>query len=418
MGPNLASDSENLISKLPRVCLLTETFYPVVGGGESHARLLARKLNNMGMPTFVLTRRSSPGLSPDDMVDNIPTYRIPPSGMKRLGKYAMAPVALHELYRRRLDYDIILVCGFRVLGVPAVVAAQKWSKTCILRAEALGEMSGGYASAYQKLPPYADKTFEKWIDFRNRTLRQADCFASVSQPMTEEFKQCGIDENRIIEIPNGVDTDVFQPVDFDAKVALRQKLELPTYARIVSYSGKLNQGKGLQDLIRAWECVSSLHEDAHLVLVGSGDGQSLSCEDELRRLVAELCLDSRVRFTGYVENVNEYLQASDMFVFPSENESFGISLVEAMACGLPAIASRVGGIPDIVQHLRDGILVEPRDHHALAIAITDLLVQPALTKSLGLNASQMVRDRYSIEAVASRYYELLSNLYVRKNSDH
>ena len=394
----------------PRICLLTETFFPVVGGGETHARLLASHLNLLGMTTFVLTRRTSPGLARSESVNGVRVIRVRPSGLGRLGKYAMIPFAMMALVRMRAAYDAIVVCGFRVLGAPAVLVARALGKTCVLRAEAEGEMSGGYASAFGK--PFAPVgfIFRGWIALRNRVLRRADGFVSISRPVAQEYMRCGVSAVKIIHLPNGVDSEVFRPVDRPARGVLRERLGLPTHAVISAYSGKLNRGKGLEHLLKAWVSVIQSNPSAHLVLIGSGGGMTLSCEDELRRFARASGIEGRVTFTGYVHNVHEYLQAADLFVFPTEGEAFGLSLVEAMSCGLPVIASRVGAIPEIVTHGRDGILVEPANPDALATEIAFLMEEAPTAGSLGANARRRVCEAYSIESVASRYHQSLCAL--------
>lgn len=410
-----AGDAETAgSSDRTRVCLLTETFYPAVGGGESHARLLASHLNRMGTPAFVLTRRTDPMLSKEESLDGIRIRRVPPSGMKRFGKYFMVLPVFLALVRMRREYDIILVCGFRVLGLPAVIASRLLGKACVLRAEMQGELSGSYAEAYRKLPAVVSALFRAAIGLRNRILTKADAFVSISRPIAEEFISFGANAGSVFEIPNGVDTLMFKPAPARERETLRIRLGLPLGGRIVAYAGKLNRGKGLEHLIRAWESVSGIHKDAHLVLIGSGGGQSLSCEEDLRRLVEEKALGSRVTFTGYVHNVHEYLQASDLLILPSENEAFGLCILEAMSCGIPVIATRVGGIPEIITHLENGVLVEPADPCGLARQIDRLLSQPRLAGLLVENARRTVCEKYSIEAVAARYQELFCSLRDRK----
>jgi len=394
-------------SNLPRVCLLTEMFYPVVGGGETHARLLAESLNAMGTPTWVLTRQTDHTFRRSELIGDTLVYRLPPSGVQRLGKYLMIPAVMSELHKRRDDYDVILVCGFRVLGVPAVLAAGKLNKACILRAEALGEMSGSYASAYRKLSSPMHWALSRYIGVRNKILRQADAFQSISRPVSREFEACGVPSDRIFEIPNGIDTDLYHPVDAQTHLELRRNLGLPVGKKIVGYSGKLNKGKGLECLVKAWAAIRVSHPDAHLLLIGSGGGQTISCEDQLRAMARDLRLEDSVTFTGYVEKVHEYLQACDVFVFPSENESFGLSLVEAMACALPSVACEIGPIPEILRHNHEGIVIKPRDESALADALDMLLSRPSFAKSLGENARQSVVERYSMSAIAVRYRDML-----------
>jgi glycosyltransferase involved in cell wall biosynthesis len=370
----------------------------------------------MGMSTFVLTRRLNPLWPSAELVDNVPTYRVPPSGMKRFGKYAMAPAVIMELSRRRDDYDLIFVCGFRALGAPAVVTARRLGKTCVLRAETPGEMSGAYASAYRRLPSLMRPPFQGLVSARNRILRRADALVSISRPITEEFLRSGIRGDRIFEIPNGVDTEVWAPANESVRRSLRAKLGLPADGRIVVYSGKLNKGKGLEYLIEAWQRVSSSHADACLVLVGSGSGQSLSCEDEIRREVQERGLERSVKFTGFVQDPYDYVRASDIFVLPSENEALPMSMLEAMACALPVVVTDVGGIPEVVSHLNNGILVKPRDPKALAWEIDCLLSQPPLSDLLGANACRTVCERFSIQEVARQYLELFAQLHARKTA--
>lgn len=394
---------------MPRVCLLTETFYPVVGGGETHARLLSAELNAFGHPTFVLTGRSFRYLPSLDAVGPTPVHRVSSIRHKRWGKYTMTPFAFRALVRLRSEYDLIYVCGFRVLGLPAILAAEHLGKRCVLRAEVLGEMSGKYATAHGQLPSIVSSIYSGGIAARNIFLRRADAFVGISSPIREEFTQCGVPADRLHAIPNGIDPEIFRPASLREKHDLRHRLGLPNGVLAV-YTGKLNRGKGLEHLVEAWDTVTRNFGEAHLVLVGSGGNQSLSCEGELRCAVRERGLEAWVTFTGYVDNVHEYLQAADLFVFPSENEAFGLSLAEAMSCGLPCIASRVGGIPEIVSHLENGVLVEPADPDALAWGVIALLEQPELRRVLGHAGRESVRARYSIRTIAQRHVELFESL--------
>lgn len=402
--------SQQVKASTPRVCLLTETFYPVVGGGETHARLLARQLNAMGMHTFVLTRRSDRRFKKEELIDTIRTVRVSPHGMKRFGKYLMVIPTTLQLLRRRRDYDVIFVCGFRVLGPPAAFAARVLKKACVLRSEAMGEMSGEYASAYKKLPPATRSIFQAWIKLRNQILYSADAFVGISKAVAGELVESGVDPHKVRRITNGIDTSLFRPVEPEKKAELRKKLHLPLDKTVIVYTGKLNNGKGLEYLLEAWARLASVRKEGHLALVGSGGGQSLSCEEELRDFTREKKLSECVTFTGYVENVQEYLQAADLFVLPSENESLSISTIEAMSCGLPAIACRVGGVPDVVQHMKNGILVEPRDSSALVSAIDLLLSNEELAERLAAEARITACSKFSIKVISESYFDLFSSL--------
>jgi len=177
----------------------------------------------------------------------------------------------------------------------------------------------------------------------NRWLRDADAFVAMSRAIRDEMLGAGIPGERIVLLPHGVDTERFSPATAEEKLALRRELGLPEGVLAV-YSGRLLRGKGLETLLDAFAAIADRAAGLGLVLIGSGEGQALSIEDELRRRVAERGLGTRVAFAGRSERVEDFLRAADVFVFPSVFEALGIALVEAAACGLPAVASRTGGI--------------------------------------------------------------------------
>jgi glycosyltransferase involved in cell wall biosynthesis len=394
-----------------RLCILAETFPPVPGGAEVHARMLASGLNSIGMETFVLTRRCYPDSPKTESVDGTPTFRLPPVASGRWGKFLMAPFAFFELMCRRQDYDVVYVCALRVLGVPAVAACRLLGKVCVLRAETNGELSGDYAAAYGRLPLLERAVFKGWLGLRNLFIKRSNAFVGITELAASEFKECGISPEKVFIIPNGIDTSRFYPAEREERLYLRQNLGLPSDKTIVVNTCRLVKGKGVEYLLLAWERVAAERGDAHLVIVGSGGGEPASCEDELKEFVRERGLSASVTFTGWRDDVAGYLRASDLFVFPTEYEGFGLSLVEAMACGLPVITSGVGGILSIVTDGMDGILVEPKDPAALFNEIMRVLGNPELAGHLGRMAARTALERYSMKSVAAQHFELFTDLY-------
>ncbi|MDH3507667.1 MAG: glycosyltransferase family 4 protein [Gammaproteobacteria bacterium] len=191
---------------------------------------------------------------------------------------------------------------------------------------------------------------------------------------------------------------------------LRKKLGLPMDGDIAVYTGRLVSTKGLPSLLRAWRRVVNRRPDAHLLLVGEGGVAIQNCENELRHFVREQSLEDQVTFTGSVENVHEYLQASDLFVFPTEREAFGISTIEAMSCALPVIATDVGGLNDIITADETAIVVPPGDAMALEAAIDRVLENDASIRRIADAGRALVVDRYSEPRVLQQYQDLLSGL--------
>ncbi|MDH5460092.1 MAG: glycosyltransferase family 4 protein, partial [Candidatus Bathyarchaeota archaeon] len=220
-----------------------------------------------------------------------------------------------------------------------------------------------------------------------------------------------VNPSSIAYLPNGVDTSIFKPVNDQQKQCLRKKLLLPHKDTIVTYTGRLSKEKGLELLLQVWKRVVLDYPDVYLLLVGSGEGQAFSREKELRDFVASNDLTAHVGFTGYVENVHEYLQASDIFVFPSESEGFGLALIEALACRLPAVAAKVGGILDIINDGKNGILVKPKDAEGLYEVIRGLLNNKAAATSLGDKGRSTVQARFSMDAVVDGHRALFFSLH-------
>jgi glycosyltransferase involved in cell wall biosynthesis len=215
---------------------------------------------------------------------------------------------------------------------------------------------------------------------------------------------------RIARIPNSVDAAVFRPVNDAEKQALRDRLGIPRERRIATFTGRLVTTKGLPSLLRAWKIVAARQPDALLLLVGSGGLGIQNCEDALRTFVRRNRLEDCVHFTGSVDNVHEYLQASDLFVFPSEREAFGISIIEAMACGLPIVTTAVDGIKDVVRPDQDALVVPPVDDEALAAAILRVLEGGADIGGLAEAARQRAASEFASGRVVAAYRELLDGL--------
>ena len=389
------------------VLFLTESFHPVLGGGEQHILRLGRALAGSGMPATVVTRRGDAGWAADETIDGIRVVRVGRPGPARRGKYAMVPAAIAALRRLRDRYDVLVVRGTRVLGLPGLVAARALGKGVVLQAEVNGEMTGEvytWGTAFDR--GFRRRAIFAGVAGRNLLLRDGDAFVAMSRAIHGEFFTAGVPPQKIALIAHGVDTDRFRPATPDERVALRQRLGLPVDGRIIIYTGRLLRGKGLEALITAFRLIAAAAPAAHLVIVGSGEGQSLSVEPDLKAAAEAAALAGRVTFAGRVDAVEDWLRASDVFAFPSIFEALGIALVEAAACGLPAVASRTGGIVDVVEDGRSGVLVPTGDIAALWTALHRLVEQPDLAREMGVAARAVALARFDERDAVSRYRAL------------
>ncbi len=394
---------------MTRVLFLTESFHPVFGGGENHVRQLGGDLVRLGLEATVITRRGEASWAADDEVDGIRVRRVPPTGPGRTGKFLMVPAAIREVLREGRRHDVVVVRSTRVLGMPGLLAARWLGRPVVLQPEVNGELSGEAYTWGWTRGRALDPAVRAVVRLRNRWLRDADAFVAMSRMIAEEMVTAGVARERVALIPHSVDTERFRPADLAERDALRAAHGLPD-GTLAVFTGRLLRGKGVETLLAAFAEVAASHPDLHLVLVGSGSGQALSVEEELRADVHARGVEDRVVFTGRVDDVETYLRAGDLFAFPSMFEGLGISLVEAAACGLPSVASRTGGIPDVVDHRRSGLLVTPGRVDELASALDALAGDVSLRTRMAAEARKVAVARFDQRDSALRYRALFRQL--------
>jgi glycosyltransferase involved in cell wall biosynthesis len=401
---------------LTRVLFLAESFHPVLGGGETHVRRLGAALVASGDAATVVTRRGEASWPAEDRVDGIRVVRVPPPGPGRTGKFLMIPAALRAVRREAPRHDVLVVRGTRVLGLPGLVAGRAAGLGIVMQPETNGELSGEawtWGKTWAGGP--AGRLARGATAVRNLWLRDADAFVAMSGVIRDEMRAAGVPVERVRLLPHGVDTERFRPPEPGEREALRSRLGLPKGVLAV-YSGRLLRGKGLFTLLAAFAAVAGEREDFGLVLLGSGEGQALSVEGELRGWVKDHGLAERVRFAGRVDRVEDTLRAADVFVFPSRFEALGIALVEAAACGLPAVASRTGGIVDVVEDGRSGRLVPPGDAGALAEALRALGADADRRAAMGREARKTTLARFDERDALARYRAVLREVSRRRPS--
>jgi len=387
-----------------------------MGGGETQARLLAEGLITHGHSVIILTRRSSAALPQHENYGAVSVHRLAPVGSAQLKKWGLLFSGFTALVRLRNQYDLIFVSGYRIIGLTAVLVGKLLRKLIVLKADSQGELSGEFFESGLKKFSLSRSAllFRLFLGFRNVILKKADAFSAISPEIASEWTSNEVPPNKIHLIPNAVDTNRFTPVSTEEKSLLRTKLKLSSSATIAIYTGRLVSYKGLPLLMKVWDDVRHCHKNAILLLAGTGGLDIHNCETQLRNAVKSAHLEKNVLFLGSVENIPEYLQASDLFVFPTENDAFPSSVIEAMACGLPVVTTPVGAIKTIVADQETGLIVEPGNRQQLYEALLTIISDKTLAFRLGQASRQIVEERYSAGSMVAKYLALFESILYRE----
>ena len=356
-----------------RILLAPATYYPKVGGVEEVTRQLARQLRARGHRVEILTNRWR-GAGPSDVVDGVEVRRVafPLPGARR--RFALqAPRAAAALLASRAEVIHLVAAG----PIAAYVAALR----PLLRARVVLTSQGEVGIAQDRI--FHRSRALRWAI--QRLLADADAVTGCSQFVLDELRsEFGLAAPATV-VPNGVD-----PAELVAEPAHE--------GRYVLAAGRLVVQKGFDVLLRAF---ARADLPSHRLLVA---GEGRECE-RLLRLTSELGLDGRVEWLGSADRrrLASLLAGAEVVVMPSRQEPFGIVLLEAMAAGKPAIASRVGGVPEFAEGAAE--LVPPEDPEALAAALTRLVSDDELRASLVAAARERAAS-YTWDRIATRYEEI------------
>jgi glycosyltransferase involved in cell wall biosynthesis len=208
-----------------------------------------------------------------------------------------------------------------------------------------------------------------------------------------------VPSDRIVTIHNFIDDGRIADVSRESRADVRRSLGVEGSAPLIGVIGSVLPKKGQIYLLRALPKILAAVPDTTLLVVGeTGEAGYL---ERLKATAEELGVASRVAWAGHREDVHRILASLDLSVLPSLEESFPMSILEAMAAGLPVVASDVGGVRESVFPQQTGILVPPRDSDALAEAISGLLLDPVLRTTMGDAGRQLVRERFSTDSQAA-----------------
>ena len=217
---------------------------------------------------------------------------------------------------------------------------------------------------------------------------------SVSHAVKEKMiREAFFAGNRISVLHAGIDVSRFKNCQ---RGKVRKELCLPDQVTVIGVAARLSEEKGIGYLLEAMPHVLKRCPNLYLLIAGDGP-----IKDKLKNLSVHMGFEQNVIFLGYRNDIPEFMTDLDLLVMPSLTEGFPFSLLEGMAAGLPIVATRVGGVPEIIADGREGILVPPREPDALAKAIIRVLRDKESGKTMGLAARKKVEQEFSVEKMVS-----------------
>ncbi len=237
-----------------------------------------------------------------------------------------------------------------------------------------------------------EPTFHPLVTF---SLAESDAVTAVSNHLREKTQQSFKPNKEIDVIPNFVDTKLFKRSE-DKCATMRRRLAKDS-EKILMHISNFRTVKRVQDTIRILAEVRSAME-ARLVLVGDGPERA-----DTERLARELGVSDYVTFLGKQNALPDILSAADLFLLPSQSESFGLSALEAMSCSVPVVASNVGGIPELVSHGENGYIAELGDVQRMAKYAIELLSSPKRWTSFSEKARAAAVEKFDVNIVVPQY---------------
>jgi glycosyltransferase involved in cell wall biosynthesis len=382
-----------------------------IGGPARHVVLLDRGLRARGHETHLVYGSLAPG---DASLEHLAVAAgLPATHVRALGR-RINPVSDLRAFTRLLRMvfreapDVIHTHTAKA-GTLGRVAAGLFNMTrprrrrCLVVHTFHGHVLSGYFGPTMNLAVrLAERTLAGITD-RVVTLSPAQRHDIVTRFNIAAAARTAV-------VPLGLDLERLASLDSSA-AHLRRQFGIPERATVVGFAGRFVAIKDLATLVRAFSLVAARRPEAVLLLVGDGP-----LRPEIAALVAALALQKQVHLAGWVDDLAPVYATMDVFALSSLNEGTPVAVIEAMAAAKAVVATRVGGVADVVEHERTGLLVSPQNPEALADSIVRLAADPGERSRLGAAGRQSVVARFSPERLADDIVQLYTSALAEKRS--
>lgn len=382
-----------------KLLIVADTYYPKVDGTLKFMEEFLRRAKEDFTISLLV-----PYLGSWKKTRNLPAVTehiiyVQPSQLFQISGYQNMKMTFRNFKRIKQAVqrtDLVFIQGPALLSYLSIYYARKYNKNTIFYVHVIPwEL---YARFIPRLirRPFLTLFRKIAIAYYNR----CDEILVPYHELQHQLKNEGV-KTTISVATLGVDIQTFSPAK-DKNIS-KQKLAIPLDRLVIGYVGRISKEKNIHILLEAFQKLAA-HEKIHLLIVGDGP----------EKQKAELLKLPNCTVTGFVNNVQEYLKAMDIFVMPSSTETTSLATLEAMSCGLPVIATKVGFIQNYIIKNHNGIFVPRNNAALLTIKIKALLDDPALRKQLGENARKTVAYSFSWERAINRIKRLLASHFYQE----
>ena len=388
---------------IPRVLFITRRFWPLLGGAETVIGNLSAGLVARGGRATILTAQWDPQWPREIVHRSVRVVRLPQAPDRVLGTWQYMRELAAWLRRHRGEFDVVYVSQLKHDAYVAVRAGRRLGFPVILRAPGAG-LTGDC---------HWHETGRCGRRIRRRIRRLHPSRGAVIAPspaIEAELLAAGFSAEQIVRLDSGVPIPEARTPESrrqarDNIAAANPALSLFTETPLAVYTGRLHEAKGLAHLVAAWSQVMRQRPSARLWLVGEGP-QHAALEGQIQAR----SLSGRVVLVGSFDYVEDLLLAADLFILPSFEEGLSIALLEAMASGLPTVATDIPGNRLVVQNEVTGLLVPVGDAAALAKAAERVFAQPDWAAGLGAAARRRIEEHYSLDRMIDDHLTLFGRL--------
>ena len=358
-----------------------------LGGADRQVLLLSRELDRRGHSVRIIS------VVPDgQMADDARESGIPVSSL-RVESTLDGVLSVPNLRRQAGEADVVHAHMFHANLLARVSRPLLQTKAVVSTIHNVYESTAAYHQPHQKTP-------------RNRlyelTDRLSDCTTCVCQAAVERYSRLGVVRGETEVVYNGIDGEAFRPTTTPQSSGREGYCTADSFVWLTV--GRFFEMKDYPNLVRAFARTSS--PDTVLWVVGHGEDEAT-----IKRLTRDLDIDDRVRVLGTVDDISAVMAAADGFVLGSRWEGFPMVLLEAQASGLPVVATRVGGIPELVADGQTGVLVPSEESAALAEAMDTIVEMDVDARAeMGRRGRERTVERFGIESITDRWVEIYRRL--------